>query len=137
MAGSKRDQAKMEKIAADMVQSFAHAGNEAFETCLKDLNVMLRSNEPLVWRLSAIMKNPALVALMDGSLTAEQRQGEENEPPLKKRKVRQSMKRFKHLHVTPTLVWDALRKLEASIFEPGQTHVLLCPPSVRRVARYK
>ena len=112
---NKRDEKRLQKQTSEMIEAFAKAGNEAFESCLSSLTSQLRDNEPLVWRLSAIMKNPALVALLDGSLgSSEATVGTES--PSKGRKLRASVLRFKHLQQQPGIAFGVLQKLVPDLF---------------------
>ena len=125
---SKREVGKASQIADSMVASFAAAGNEAFESAFSGLTAQLRNNEPLVWRLSAIMKNPVLVALLDGSLTDPQEEGVPTPPSSsKKRKMlRQAAKKFKHLTTPPNLVLTALQALAPNTFGGRLSHHDVC-----------
>jgi hypothetical protein len=114
----KREQKKLEMEASSMIQSFSAAASSASETEIQWIEKKLKGNANLMHTISGVLKNPALVGLLDGTLAEEDM--EEKSPSPKKKGtstiLRASIRKMKHLVQTPSLPLALLEHLEPAIF---------------------
>jgi hypothetical protein len=113
----KRAQKKLEASATSMISSFNTAANTATEAELEWISNTLRLNMTLMYRIAGMLKNDALISLLDGTLAVDD-PGESELPPAKRPRVslRASIKKFKHLSQAIGLPFAVLYHLEPSVF---------------------
>ena len=93
-SGSKRELEAQESQADALIQSFGQAAQMAVEREIVFL-AALRANTNLLYTLSGLIKDVGIAALLDGRLRDGRKEVDVDK--LKQRKLRQSLKRFKHL----------------------------------------
>ena len=94
-SGSKRELKAQEAHADALIQSFGQAAQMAVEREIEFVVAALRGNANLLYTLSGLIKDDGITALLDGRLTGEHKEVDVDK--LKQRKLRQSLKRYKHL----------------------------------------
>ncbi len=94
-SGSKRELEAQESQADALIQSFGQAAQMAVEREIDFVVAALRANTNLLYTLSGLIKDDGITALLDGRLRDERKEVDVDK--LKQRKLRQSLKRFKHL----------------------------------------
>ena len=94
-SGGKRELKAQEAQADALIQSFGQAAQMAVEREFEFAVAALRGNANLLYALSGLIKDEGITALLDGRLTGERKEADVDK--LKQRKLRQSLKRFKHL----------------------------------------
>ena len=94
-SGGKRELKAQEAQADALIQSFGQAAQMAVEREIEFVVAALRGSTNLLYALSGLIKDEGITALLDGRLTGERKDVDADK--LKQRKLRQSLKRFKHL----------------------------------------
>ncbi len=113
--GSGRMTAKaLEKQADSAVQGIVTVGQSALEAALADFDEKMRQDPGLFWTLKGQLDHGTLGALLQQDCSSGAL------PPCiknmpKRKKIRQSAKRWKHLEGSP-IVWEILQFLEPTIF---------------------
>ena len=85
-----------------MIRSFVSAREEGVEECVQDVSARYRSNHNLAFTITVILKNKAVEALLDGSLSGDDALkqasgGKRSRTSAVEVKVRAFCKQYKHL----------------------------------------